>query len=219
MLPRELLHEQHGDRVRLLARRAAGHPDPHRVVLALALDDGRDHLRGENLERRRLAKEPGDADQEVAGQLFHLARRGPQHLDVVGHPFQVGQTHAALDSTGESVALVAPEVLARMRPQHGQDRVHLIGDSVRRRLVQVAVEVRVFDEATDDLGHGIDREGAVGQFGGHRAARHSVVGRLRRVLHQHQPALLLDRLDAESTAIRMPRRSVGRASKSAIRLS
>jgi hypothetical protein len=63
-----MLAQQDGDRIDLLAGRAARHPHPHGVVGALAFEQAGNNEPLQRLERGRIAEKPGDADQEIAEQ-------------------------------------------------------------------------------------------------------------------------------------------------------
>ncbi len=74
-----LFVQQDGDRVGLLAGGAARHPDPDLIVAGIApgpLDDLGDDFLLEDLERLVVAKESGDADQQIFVQRVELARVG-----------------------------------------------------------------------------------------------------------------------------------------------
>ena len=75
-----MLADQDGDRVGLLARRAAQHPDSHPIVGAASLEDARNDFAFEHLELGRIAEELRDADQQVLEQVLHLERIGAQPL-------------------------------------------------------------------------------------------------------------------------------------------
>ena len=79
---RGVLGEQDGDRVRLLAGRAPGHPHADLVVEPLPLEQGGDDRRLEDLERVGVAEKVGDGDEEVVEQLARLARRLPEVREV-----------------------------------------------------------------------------------------------------------------------------------------
>ena len=63
-----MLEQQDRERIGLFAGRAARHPDPYRVAAALALEQRRDDLPGQRVERLGVAEERGDADQQVVEQ-------------------------------------------------------------------------------------------------------------------------------------------------------
>ena len=82
--PVHVLAQQDGERVRLLAGGAAGHPDADVVPGALALEQpGHDDLL-HRLERLGVAEERGDADQQVAEQQHRLLAVRLQPGDVGG---------------------------------------------------------------------------------------------------------------------------------------
>ena len=66
----DLLAKQHGEGIGLLAGTAAGDPDSQRSIqIMIAHEVGNDALL-EKIENRRVAKEPRDVDQQVAGELI-----------------------------------------------------------------------------------------------------------------------------------------------------
>ena len=86
------LEEDDRDRIRLLARRAAGHPDAKRKVPLPVPDHLRKDPGGERLEGQRVAEEVGDLDQDVlierldlGGPLGHVAHVLGERVDLVEH--------------------------------------------------------------------------------------------------------------------------------------
>ena len=79
----EKLEQRHGDRVGLLARRAARHPDADRRAVRLAADDRREDLALEILEHLRVAEEARDVDQDVAVERVGLAAVALEELRVL----------------------------------------------------------------------------------------------------------------------------------------
>src|SRR5205807_267007 len=80
----EELQEANGQRVDLLAGGAAGHPEADgRIGRALVYQLGKDFLL-ESLEGVRIAKELGDADEEIAVKALHLGGILAQKLEVIG---------------------------------------------------------------------------------------------------------------------------------------
>ena len=76
----EHLGEQDRHRVAFLARRAAGAPDPYRLVTVLVLQHSRDDLRAQVLERLRVAEKAGHVDEDGVEQLAELVR---VHFEIV----------------------------------------------------------------------------------------------------------------------------------------
>ena len=69
---RHLLHQQHGQGIRFLAGGAAGDPDAQRFVGLLGLDQRRNGLLAQFLERLGVPEERRDVDQQVLEQLVDL---------------------------------------------------------------------------------------------------------------------------------------------------
>ena len=67
------LQQADGDRVGLLARRAAGDPDPHRRIGRPVLEDPGGELVRERVEGRRVAEERRHVDEQVLVQPLDLA--------------------------------------------------------------------------------------------------------------------------------------------------
>ena len=79
---RDLLVEQHGEGICLLAGAATGDPDAYRMLLRLeTYQIGNDLIR-QHFEHGGVAKEVGDVDQQVLGEDVELGRVVPQHVKV-----------------------------------------------------------------------------------------------------------------------------------------
>jgi hypothetical protein len=104
------LDQEDRDRVRLLPRRAARHPDPQRLARRFRIHDARNDLVLEELPGRPIAKEARDADQQVLRERLHLVGIAAQQAQVLGHSSDVAEAHAALDPAPERPLLVAGEV-------------------------------------------------------------------------------------------------------------
>ncbi len=160
-------------------------------------DDGGDHLRLHPREHLRVAEEAGDVDQQVVGQAVHLLRVAAQQRQEAGQVGSAGQLHAAFDAPVQRARLVRGEVVPGRRPQQLDDGpedvpgpcvVCDVGRCGGRGMGERGQRVR-------DLRR---RENEVGDPRGDRAARHAVVLRFGRILHDHQAAALLDRRQAEA---------------------
>ena len=194
----EALLQQDGDRVRLFAGGAAGHPDAHHAPRRPAVEDVGDDLFFEGLEGVGVAKEAGDANQQVAQQRVGLGRHLLQIAHVVGQRFNLMHRHAPLDAADHRALLVPREVVAGVGTQQHEDALHRAFGVLRRRRrhgVRAAEPPR--GEIHEHRGHLGRRQHVVDQAGGDHAARHAVVlGRLRRLRHDHA-AFALDRARAE----------------------
>ena len=193
---REALAEQHRQRVRLLAGRAARDPDPELLVGRQLVDQRRDHLGLEPLERLRIAEELGDADQQVLVQRVELVGIAAQVVDVRGQALGAHQVGPALDPPPDRGGLVQREVDAEVVAQVAQQRVHrgVVGqrlvlghDLARREAAQHAREVA-------------RRVAVVDRAGRRRRQRHAVELGAGGGLGEHQPAGALD-LDHAARAV------------------
>ena len=115
------LEERDGDRVDLLAGRAAGDPDAQRRVAGPILEELGEDRRAEGLEGLRIAKEAGDVDQDLVAQRAGLLG---VVLDQLGVGRQAGDAiddHPPLDPPAKRGLLVAREVDGARLAQGGQD--------------------------------------------------------------------------------------------------
>ena len=79
--PCRALCQQDRQRIGLLPGRAAGHPDPHRVLVAAAFEQRPDDMPVERREGLGVTEEAGHADQQVAEQQGGLVGRLPEMGD------------------------------------------------------------------------------------------------------------------------------------------
>ena len=117
----EVLREQNRQRVRLLARRAAGTPDADGPRLAGFSHDPRDDLAIEHRPRLRIAEESGDVDEDrveegdvLFGMLLEVAGVGREAV-------RVHLAHASLDPADERGRLVLAKVEVVARAQRLQE--------------------------------------------------------------------------------------------------
>jgi hypothetical protein len=189
---RHLLVKQHRERVRLLAGGAARDPQAHLLRRWHPVEDLRDDLALERLERFRIAKELGHADQEILVQRVELVGLGQQLLRVRGDAVHAKQIDAALDAAGDGAGLVEREVDAELIAQQAQHGVHrrVLAEGLgvldcleRRQAAEDARDVAWQSRVIDDPGR-------------LRAQRHAVELRARDALGEHHPAGALDVDDA-----------------------
>ena len=112
--------QQHRHRVGFFAGGAAGGPHPHHRVGRFAGQQRR-QVPGQGGEGFRIAKKPGDADEQLVeeqvafgGVLGQVVGVGVEVGDAAGH-------HPPLDAPQHRVALVVREVVAGARPQQHAD--------------------------------------------------------------------------------------------------
>ena len=98
-------HEGHGNRVRLLAGRAAEHPDAHRIVATLLQELGK-HFACKHHKGFRVAEEAGDADQHVGVERVELLGVTAEKCGVVLRRVRLVQHHAAGDAPLDGGGLV-----------------------------------------------------------------------------------------------------------------
>ena len=191
----EVLAQQDGDGVGLLARGAAGDPDADRRVGGLALHDAGKDLLGQGLERVGVAEELGHADQEILEQTFRLRGVLLQELQVVLDRVQVRDLQPAPNAPQQGPLFVAAEVVPGALVDQRADRAEVGGELLvefhgSMRTSELGKVLRVLGQLG---GHLLDRDNVVDQPGADGALGHAVVlGGLRR-LRQGEAAALLDR--------------------------
>jgi hypothetical protein len=209
--PLRFLHQQHRERIRLFAARARGHPGADRRVGLAGADQRDDHALAQDLPRVGVAEEAGDVDQEVVGEVGDLGGRLAKHAGVVaqlGHP---GEPHPALDAAQQGGLLVAAEVVAGARAQHGQDFADVLLVALRGGLggAGVVAGVGMAGVGEQHLRHVARAENVVGVARVDQVARHRGEGRGFGVLGDAQPAHGLDRLGAGGTVAAHARQDDG----------
>jgi hypothetical protein len=193
----DLLVEEDGDGEGLLAGGAARDPDAERVVDARGAHQRGDHLARELLEALRVAEELGHPDEHLLVERAHLARRAAEEREVVLQRRGLGDVHPPLEAADDGPGLVVGEVDPGLAQHHAQHRGHALLRRVERRGGRAAAaDGEVLGVAHQLLGHEVGRGDVVDQAGGDGAPRHPVEAGARRLLHQGQPADLLDGADA-----------------------
>ena len=191
--PLDFLQEQDGERVALLPRAAAGHPDAQWFTRAVALHQVWDGGARQCFEHRRVAEEAGDVDQQVSRQCIQLGAVGLQHGMVAGHVVgpDARKRHAPADAAAQGAGLVEREGVPGLGLQEVEDVRHAAGIlGGRPRFVRLArCGDAVADQGARDPGK---RQHEIREVSGDRVAGHAVIGRLRRVLHSHDAAMRLD---------------------------
>jgi hypothetical protein len=198
----DLFPEQHGQRVRLLARRAARHPYAQGIPVGL-LDQRTDDLLAQRLPGVRVAEKRRDGDQEVVEERLHLSGVLPQQGQVPLEPDAVVELHAPRQATEDRGALVAAEVVPGPRPEHlenapQRDLVVLVDLGLREHPTDLGIHFLLLPcklrEPLRELSHG---QHDVGDVGGDDCTRHALVRRFARILYQHDAARFLDGLRAD----------------------
>ena len=101
-------------------RGAAEHPDAERLVAAL-LQELRQDLALEHVERVRVAEETGHADQRVGVERVELLGVAAQELGVALERVVLGEHHAPADAALDGAGLVEREVHAGVVAEQEQD--------------------------------------------------------------------------------------------------
>lgn len=104
------LAEHDGDRVRLLAGRAARHPHADGLALARARQDVVDRLVLELLERFLVAEKARHADEDLAAERLGLTLVDLEQRGEIRQRGGVRDDHAALDAAHHRRALVMREI-------------------------------------------------------------------------------------------------------------
>ena len=81
-------------------RKGGRPPDPNPVATRPALEETRDDLGRQHVERFWRAEELGHADEQVGVEELRLPRVAPEPLHVVAHGIEVQDLHAPLDYAG-----------------------------------------------------------------------------------------------------------------------
>jgi hypothetical protein len=161
-----LLSQQDRDRIGFFPGRASGDPDPHLVVRPFALEQLWDHQRLERLKGCRIAKEIGNADQEVSKQCMDLIRLSLQPVGIVLQISRLDHLHAALNAALEAALLVFTEIV----PGAAAQQTVNLGQSVTWFF---GVEgAPIADISDDPLGNILDRELQINKARSHRARWH-----------------------------------------------
>jgi hypothetical protein len=190
---RQALVEEHGDRIRFLAGRAAGHPDPDVLVGVGAIDQLRDDPMLERLEGFLVAKEASDADQEVLVERAELARIAADLLDIGVDVERPVERQAALDSARDRAGLVVREVDAVFVAEQPKNRFDAALFDRWLGRFRLHAPLGQFGQRQRDF---LGRQHLIDLSGAQRAERHAVeLGRIG-AFAQHHPACLADFLHA-----------------------
>ncbi len=184
-----LLQHQHGVGVRLLARRAGGHPEA-RAARRIAGEELREDGGLQQREHLRVAEELGDVDGEVVEQAADLVGVPLELGRVLAHRAQALRRHPAEEAAKDGAPLVAAEVLAGPPDEDLED----VPEPLDLPLVALG-DARAplggdLDQGRGDLVRG---EHAIDEAGRDGRVRHAVEARVRGRLDERRPAVLLDR--------------------------
>src|SRR5262245_32707263 len=161
-----MLAQQDSDRISLLAASAAGDPDANLVVDALVLEELRDNLLLQRLKSCSIAKEIGNANQEVAKQSIEFVGLLLQFLGIILHSCRLDPLHSPLDTALKSPLLVFAEIMPGARAQQGQDRN-------QRVLWGFGLEdTPIADIVDNPLGNRLDGQFQIEDARCHRTRRH-----------------------------------------------
>ncbi len=195
----DLFEKQHGEGIGLLASAAAGNPDPQRPVRRVPADEIGNHLFRQQLEGSRVAEKAGDVDQQILDEEIDFACILPQHVEIPAAVVDSGQRHAPFDPAHQRARLVEREIVRCLRAQQIDNLGQLVRRTiVRHRTLQLPVDDQPPAVCGEDFGNLRHREHEVHGAGHDRAARHAVILGIVWILHDNQPALLLDRLQPQA---------------------
>ena len=196
-LPEEL-HQGDDQRVRLLPRGAARHPDPDRLVGGPLLQESREDAPPEGRVTFRVPEESRHLDQDVVVERLGLPGRLPEKTDIRLEVVDLLEQHAAGDPAPHGAWLVLREIDAGRGaegPEDGGDVVathRLIRDD---RGGHGLANVRVTSDPRQLAGDPRGRQGGVGDPG--RAQGHAGVRRGLRVLDEADAPRRLDRAETQ----------------------
>ena len=196
------LVEEDGQAVRLLARGAAADPGAHLLTRRGLVQEGGDDLVPQHLEGLGIAKEAGDADQQVLVEqveLIGIAGQTPGIVLDVGAAQVQGQ--APGDAPGDGGRLVAGEIDVVGLVEQIQDRRHAPQRPLLMAHAQHGAQgLRVGGELRQGLGHVLGHEDGIHTAGVDGALGHAIETCRLGGFHQHQAAGLVD-VDQPAAAI------------------
>ena len=132
---RDLLAEQHGERICLLARAASCDPDAQGPVRRMTADQVGNDVLAEELEHPGIAKEVRDVDEQVFGEHIQLGGVAAQKRQIQLHTagFDRRKRHAPFDPALQRALFVKREIVRRLGAQEFDDLGEPIARSVRMR--------------------------------------------------------------------------------------
>ena len=127
---RHVLAQQDRDRIDLFAGRAAGNPYSYVLAGAPAREYLGNDSRFQGPEGIRIAKEGGDADQQVAKETGCLIGVVLQPIDIGIDIGDLQHLHAPLQATGEGLVPVLAEIVPEPAVQDFVDLARGRGDAL-----------------------------------------------------------------------------------------
>ena len=124
LLLREIFTNENCERVGFLSGGTAGHPQTHGRVLRLALHERREHGLPEDLERLRIPKEAGDADEQFLKQGIEFRRIGLQKPEILSLVLDLVHIHPAFDAPMNRILFIAREIVSGSVAQEDEDLLH-----------------------------------------------------------------------------------------------
>jgi hypothetical protein len=112
----DLLAQQHGEGVGLLAGTAAGDPDSQRPIQRMITHEAGNDVAGKKIEDRRIAEETRHIDQHIRGKLIEFDRIPTEEFEISFGGLGRRHRHPALGTALECSVLVEREIVGRLLP-------------------------------------------------------------------------------------------------------
>ena len=189
------LAQRDGDRVGLLAGRAAGDPGPHGLA---GRPPGQQPVErdAEGGKALRVAKERGHAHEQIVEERVYLDGLVAEQAEVLVRRLDAVHVHPSLDAALQRRRLVAREVVSRVGAEQ-LDGTREVASGDAAAPPDARGEQRTLHVAEQRRRALLDRQDVVNQRGRDGAVRHPDVSRGRLVLHHHHARDLLDLLEPE----------------------
>ncbi len=190
-----ILFKRHRQRIRFLARRAARHPNAHRL-LAPRRNELRENDSFQRFERFRVAEKAGDADQHVRIQRAEFGGVALEKISVSLQRVELPEHHAPRETPLDGAGFIKREVHPETVAQQQQDSHQGIGVGRHRagpdrRHIGMPGHLHQFPRNIRRREHKIHAPGRRG------ALRHGIIfGRLS-ILGKSDPAFRFDGLQSQ----------------------